>query len=213
MYATLRTIAATVLVATASLAGPALAQAPAPGPNILVVDVPLVLRESKVGKSIGQQLTQQQSVYQKDISTQERELANAGSELKRQEQILARDAYEARARELQQRADELQRNVGGKRETLQRAEGNAFNETLKTVFAIVADIAKERRATHVLIRSPQIVAYVDPQFDVTNEVLQRLDQRLPAMAVSFPPPSSGGSQPAGSPAPAQAASKGKAKKN
>src|SRR5689334_10610758 len=113
----LRSFAATLVVATAVLA-PLAARAqqgqPAMAPSILVVDVPLVMRESKVGKSIGQQLTQQQSVFQKEISAQERDLQSAGNDLKRQEQILARDAYEQRARELQQRADELQRSVGGK---------------------------------------------------------------------------------------------------
>jgi outer membrane protein len=211
----LRSFAATLVVATAALATVApgaRAQQPAQVvPSILVVDVPLVMRESKVGKSIGQQLTQQQSVFQKEISSQERELQNAGNDLKRQEQILARDAYEARARELQQRADELQRTVGGKREVLQRAEGNAGNEVLKTVFAIVHDIASERRATHVLVRSPQIIAYVDPAYDITDEVLRRVDQRMPALAVNFSVPPS--SQPAAAPAQAQSAAKGKGKKS
>jgi Skp family chaperone for outer membrane proteins len=170
------------------------------------------MRESKVGKSIGQQLTQQQGVYQKEIAAQERDLQNAGNELKRQEQILARDAYEARARELQTRADELQRSVGGKRETLQRAEGNAGNDVLKTIFAIVQDLAGERRATHVLIRSPQIVAWVDPTFDLTDEVLRRLDQRMPALAVNFSAPPTAAAKPASTTPPStQAASKPKAK--
>jgi len=214
MKCSLRSFAATFLVATAVLA-PLAARAqqglpPAAAPSILVVDVPLVMRESKVGKSIGQQLTQQQSVYQKEISAQERDLQNAGNDLKRQEQILARDAYEQRARELQQRADELQRSVGGKREVLQRAEGNAGNEVLKTVFAIVHDIAGERRATHVLVRSPQIIAYVDPAYDITDEVLRRLDQRMPALAVNF---TAASAQPAAAPAQTQSASKGKGKKS
>src|SRR5689334_19629753 len=112
MKCSLRSFAATLVVVTAVLA-PCAARAqqgqalPPASPTILVVDVPLVMRESKVGKSIGQQLTQQQSVFQKEISAHERELQNAGNDLKRQEQILARDAYEQRARELQQRADEL----------------------------------------------------------------------------------------------------------
>jgi outer membrane protein len=207
MKTTLRTLAATLVVAAAALAplpSPALAQGQAI-PNILVVDVPLVLRESKVGKSVGQQLDQQKSVYQKDIASHEKELANAGQELKRQEQILAREAYEARAKELQQRANDLQRNFEGKREVLQRAEGGATNQVLQTVFNIINEIAGERRATHVLVRSPQIVAYVDPSYDITDETLKRLDQRMPALAVSFAAPS----QPA-SAAPAQAP-KGKGK--
>jgi outer membrane protein len=212
MKCSLRSFAATLVVATAVLVPfAARAQQGLPAaPSILVVDVPLVMRESKVGKSIGQQLTQQQSVYQKEISAQERDLQNAGNDLKRQEQILARDAYEQRARELQQRADELQRSVGGKREVLQRAEGNAGNEVLKTVFAIVHDIAGERRATHVLVRSPQIIAYVDPAYDITDEVLRRLDQRMPALAVNF---SAAATQPAAAPAQTQSAAKGKGKKS
>ena len=207
-------VAALAGAALMPLGAGALAQpapAAAPQPMILVVDIPLVLRESKVGKSIGQQIEQQKAVYQKDIAAQEKELNNAGAELKRQEQILARDAFEARARELQQRANDLQKNFEGKRETLQRADGGATNQVLQTVFTIIRDIATERRATHVLVRSPQIVAYVDPSFDVTDETLRRLDQRLPALAVSFTQPAGGASTASAPAAPAQAASKGKAK--
>jgi outer membrane protein len=212
MKTTLRILAATLAVAGIASLGPlvpgAAAQAAAP-PNILVIDIPLVLRESKVGKSIGQQLDQQKAVYQKDIAAQEKDLATAGNDLKRQEQILARDAYEQRAKELQQRANDLQRNFEGKREVLQRADGNATNQVLQTVFAIVNEIAAERRATHVFVRSPQIVAYVDPSFDITDDALRRLDQRLPALAVSFAAPPAGSAGAAAPPA--QSASKGKPK--
>jgi outer membrane protein len=224
MTARLPFIAASFLAAGVALCPlPGLAQAqpgPAPlqlapgaAPLILVVDIPLIMRESKVGKGVQQQLEQQQGAYSKELSGAEKDLNNAGAELKRQEQILAREAFEARAKELQQRAADLQRNADGKRETLRRADGTATNQVLQTMYTIINELVAERRASLVLIRQPQFVAYVDPSLDITQETLRRLDQRMPALAVSFNQPAPAATPAAAAPAAGQstASTKGKPK--
>src|SRR4051812_15727015 len=78
------------------VASSAFGQTAPPTPMILVLDVQLVMRESKAGKSVQEQIKQQQSVYQKEVASQENEFRSANEELKRQQAILAPDALQGR---------------------------------------------------------------------------------------------------------------------
>jgi hypothetical protein len=53
---------------------------------------------------------------------------------------------------------------------------------------IISQIAKDRKANLVLQRSELVL--FDQQFDVTDQVLQKLDEELPTLTVTFvePPP-------------------------
>jgi hypothetical protein len=78
---------------------------------------------------------------------------------------------------------------------------------------IIADIAKQRKANLVLQRSD--IVLFDQSFDVTDEVLQKLDEQMPTLTVNFvapipPPPSpTAAATPSETPAPAPAKSKKK----
>jgi outer membrane protein len=157
--------------------------APLSPPIVLVVDVQHLLRVSKAAKAVQQQLEQQRATYQKDFSKQEADLRASGGELQRQQAILSRDALEAKGKELQQKYAELERQVQSKRQVLLRGEGEARNRILDTTIQIVQEIGQERRATLVLPKDT--VLMVAPDLDVTDEVLKRLDQKLPTLTVSL----------------------------
>ena len=62
---------------------------------------------------------------------------------------------------------------------------------------IIADIAKQRKANLVFQRTDLVL--FDQAFDVTDEVLQKLDEQLPTLSVNFVapvPPSASASPPA-----------------
>ena len=75
---------------------------------------------------------------------------------------------------------------------------------------IITDIAKDRKANLVFQRSELVL--FDQGFDVTDEVLQKLDDQLPTLTVNFVAPvASNSGQPGAQPAsaPAQPAPKKK----
>jgi hypothetical protein len=51
---------------------------------------------------------------------------------------------------------------------------------------IIADIARQRRANLVLQRTDLVL--FDQSFDVTDEVMQKLDEELPVLTVNFATP-------------------------
>ena len=128
--------------------------------------------------------------YKKEISHQEEALRGERDTIQRQQASLSADALNQKGREFQQKLDDLQRDVQGKREALEKSNGEALSKIQQEMLKITADIAKERKANLVLQRSD--IVLFDQSFDATDEVLQKLDEQMPTLTVNFvaptPPP-------------------------
>ena len=66
---------------------------------------------------------------------------------------------------------------------------------------IIADIAKERKANLVFLRSELVL--FDQNFEVTDDVLQKLDEQLPTLTVNFIAPVAANAPNGANPSPAQ----------
>ena len=190
--------------------GEALAQAPsAPTPapatqpalTIMVVDVQSLLQNSKSAKMVRQQIEQKRAEYAKEISHQEETLRQERDSLQRQQSSLSADALNQKGREFQQKVNDLDRSVQGKRQALERSNAEALEKIQEVMLKIITDIAKDRKANMVFQRSELVL--FDQNFDVTDEVLQRLDEQLPTLTVNFVAPVTPGA-PAAQPAAAAA---------
>jgi outer membrane protein len=173
--------------------------APAPSPTpaaspmpltVLVVDVQLLLQNSKAAKMVRGQIEQKRNEYTKEISHQEEALRAERDAIQRQQASLSADALNQKGREFQQKVNDLERNVQGKRQALEKSNGEALSKIQEEMLKIIADIAKDRKANLVLQRSD--IVLFDQSFDVTDEVLQKLDEQMPTLTVNFvmpiPPP-------------------------
>jgi hypothetical protein len=108
--------------------------------------------------------------------------------------------------------------VQSKRQALERSNGEALEKIQGAMLKIITEIAKQRKANLVFQRSELVL--FDQSFDVTDEVLQKLDEELPTLTVNFtqPTPSSasGSATPTGNgeaaAAPSQAAAPAPKKK-
>ncbi|HEX3952500.1 MAG TPA: OmpH family outer membrane protein [Stellaceae bacterium] len=170
---------------------PAATPAPAPAPsaaglNILVVDVQSLLQNSKSAKMVRQQIEAKRAEYAKDISHQEETLRQERDSLQRQQASLSAEALNQKGREFQQKVNDLDRNVQGKRQALEHSNAEALEKIQESMLKIITDIAKQRKANLVFQRSELVL--FDQGFDVTDEVLQKLDEQLPTLAVNFTAP-------------------------
>jgi outer membrane protein len=170
-------VAATVaVVMSLALVGPLRAEAqPLPTPVILIVDLQQILQDAKAAKAVQAVINQEFSSYTKEVAQQEDELQKSRTELERQRTILAPDAFNTRARDLQQRYDELGQVVQGRRQSLQQS----LNEA-------IADMVKERRAN--LVIEKQAVVFEAEGMDITADAIARLDQKLASVPVNLPKP-------------------------
>jgi len=184
---------------------------PAPLPTaqnltVMVVDVQALLQNSKAARMVRSQIEQKRGEYTKEISHQEESLRAERDALQRQQASLSPESLNQKGRDFQQKVNDLERNVQGKRQALEKSNGDALQKIQEEMLKIIADIAKQRKSNLVFQRTDLVL--FDQAFDVTDEVLQKLDEQLPTLSVNFVapvPPSASASSPApaasGSPAP------------
>ena len=125
--------------------------------------------------------------------------------LQRQQTSLSAEALNQKGREFQQKVNDLERSVQGKRQALEKSNGEALSKIQEEMLKIIADIAKQRKSNLVFQRADLVL--FDQSFDVTDEVLQKLDEQMPALTVNFvapvlpPAPSAAAAQPTSSATP------------
>lgn len=196
---------------------PAPAQ-PAPLPaaqniSVMVVDVQALLQNSKAAKMVRGQMEQKRNEYTKEISRSEEALRVERDALQRQQGSLSADALNKKAREFQQKVQDLDRDVQSKRAALEKTNNEALTKIQQTMLKIIADIARQRKANLVLQRTDLVL--FDQAFDVTDQVMQKLDEEMPVLTVNFatpePVPATAAEPPEPAPAAAAKAVTAKAK--
>jgi outer membrane protein len=150
---------------------------------VVVVDTARVVQESKAGKTIQSQMQQQAGIYQKTITKQDEELSAAQQDLQRQQTILAQDAFAVKLKEFDQRVNDARKRAQEAQQNLTESQRGAIATVEDAMLHIVADLAKERGANLVLNKTT--VVMFDTRFDATSDVIKRLDEKLPAVTVSF----------------------------
>src|SRR5581483_8444529 len=176
---------------------PAAAPSGPPTLTVIVVDVQKLLQESKAAKMVREQIEAKRAEYAKEISKQEQTLQQERDALQRQQSSLSQEALNAKGRAFQEKVNDLDRMVQSKRQALEKSNADALQKIQESMVKIISQIAKDRKANLVLQRSELVL--FDQQFDVTDQVLQKLDEDLPTLQVTFV-------EPAPAPAPAPAAS-------
>ena len=172
---------------------------------MLVVDVQSLLQNSKSAKMVRQQIEQKRSEYAKEISQQEEALRRERDALQRQQASLSAEALNKKGREFQQKVNELDRSVQAKRQTLEKSNAEALESIQGVILKIITEIAKERKANLVFQRSELVL--FDHSFDVTDQVLTKLDEQLPTLTVSFAAETTGERRGRSRPNPAQSQEK------
>jgi outer membrane protein len=175
--------AALGLTALAPLSVPA-QQAAAPAIVIVTVDVQQILRDSLVAKDVQAQMDQRTDRYTKDVTNQENELQKTQNELEQQRTTLTPEAFNTKMRDFQQRYATLDNRVQATRQTLQQSYNDAMTKVENTALQIIADVAAERKANLVVAKAA--VLFEAPELDITQEVIKRLDVKLPQVQLATP---------------------------
>jgi outer membrane protein len=169
---------------------PVLPLPPAQNLTVMVVDVQALLQDSKAAKMVRIQIEQKRVEYTKEISREEEVLRAERDALQRQQASLSPAEMNRKGREFQEKVNELDASVQAKRQALEKSNNDALAKIQQEMLKLIADIAKERKANLVLQRTDLVL--FDRSFDVTDEVMQKLDEQMPVMTVNFvnpqPPP-------------------------
>lgn len=146
-----------------------------------VIDYQRILRDAAAARSIREQIERRRKAYQEEISRQEQRLHEADKAFAKQRSLLTAEAFAAKRREFEQEVAEVQRLVQERRRELDNVSAVALNEVKKALIDVVTSIAEERGFNLVLPSSE--VLFFSRKIDLTEEVLAKLDDRLPDVQV------------------------------
>jgi outer membrane protein len=183
-----------IAIAAPSLAQTAAPAAPAPAtggvlvpPTIAVVDMQRVVVESAAGRSIQTQLEGERRKIRDQISKLEDELKNGENELRRQRSVMSPDAVNEQAQGLQRKQADAQRMVQERQEAFSKGSNDATNVVLDNMRDIVQTLSAERHLGMV-VRKEVVLSMSDKNMDITDDVIQRLNTKLPTVTVTIPAP-------------------------
>jgi outer membrane protein len=151
--------------------------------TIAVVNIQQVMRDSTAAKSVREQLESKQKAFQADITKKEETLQKEDQELAKQQSVLSKEAFAEKAKSFRAKATEVQKEVQAKKALLDSAFEHALNDIQKAVNEIISALAKEKG--FVLAVPTSQVLYADDKLDVSKDVLERLNKKLPKLDVKF----------------------------
>ena len=163
---------------------PLAAHGQVPAPVIVSVDVQQILRDSLVAKDVQAQMDQRTDRYTKEVTDQENELQKTQEELEKERSTLAPEAFNIKMRDFQRRYDALDNRVQATRQALQQSYNDAMTKVETTALQIISDIAAERKANLVVAKAA--VLFEASELDITQEVIKRLDVKLPQVQLAAP---------------------------
>jgi Skp family chaperone for outer membrane proteins len=191
-----RLIAALAAAGTISViaAGSAAAQqqqpkpaAGTPAPVILVIDRNAILRASKVGQSIVQQVNGYSQAAEKEFKSQADSLRSQEQQLQQQVAILAPDVKAKKIKAFQSQQAAFQQKVQTRQAQIQGGVLQARQQVEKALGPILQGILNERHANLLFDRNAIVLGTVN--IDITGVAVQRLDKKMPYVKVQLVTPS------------------------
>lgn len=156
-----------------------------PPAAIAVLDSQRIYRDAAALKGAREQLDKYRTSFQSEIAKEEEKLRAEQQEIARQRSVVAPEAFEQRTQAFQKKVNDLQKRIQERSQSLETMFNGVRKQITLEVVEILKDLSKERGFNVVLDRA-QVLLFVDNKIDVTEEVLKRLDQRLPTVKVTLP---------------------------
>jgi Skp family chaperone for outer membrane proteins len=151
---------------------------------VIIVDVQMAQRESLAGKALISQRDKYQQSFQADFNSARQQLQAADQELAKQKGVIPQEAYDQKAKALEQQVIAFQRKTQFAVRALEKSTETAAAELMNVILNITGEIANESGANLVLPKQ-QVVLH-EPRMDVTPSVIERLNRKMPT--VNFPIP-------------------------
>jgi outer membrane protein len=182
----------TSALALALMGIPAFAAGAPPAPRIVVLDKLAIMQYSKVGQDVARQVKAYADQAKRDLQAQGMALQNEGRSLQQQVAILAPDLKQKRIAAFQAKEQALQGAAQRKDDQIKAGFYQARQQMEQQLGPILQEVVKERGANMVLDKQAVVTASVGG-YDITKDVIDRLDAKMSTMKVNLnapPPPQS-----------------------
>jgi Skp family chaperone for outer membrane proteins len=172
-------------------AAPAFAAEPLPPPRIVVLDKVAIMQSSKVGQDIARQVKLYADQAERDLQGQSNALDAQAQSLQQQAAALAPADRQKRFDAVQAQEQALDVTAHAKDDQIQAGFRQAREAVEQALGPILADVMRDMGADIVLDKQ-SVVSLRLGSYDITPDVIARLDAKMPnykvSIAVGAPPP-------------------------
>ncbi|MCB0355200.1 MAG: OmpH family outer membrane protein [Bdellovibrionales bacterium] len=145
--------------------------------EVYVVDIQQVLSESIAGKASKTDLEAEIKQIERQIDVKKRELLEYQSKIAQQQTLLSKSALEEKGEEFRKREKEVARFIKDQQDEISRKRDKVIARLVGEVDGVISELALKSSYKIVLERDPRLVLYVNKDFDLTDEVIERLNQK------------------------------------
>ena len=158
--------------------------------RIGLIDLEGVIRASKGTAKVRELLDNQRLLFQQEFSEREAALQERERELTSQRELLSEDAFAEKLSQFEADVATIQKEIQYRREAIDVAFQDAQSNLRRIALEIVTEVAGERRLDLVLVKDSVLI--FRPTLNISDEVLQRLDERTKnaRLEVTIDPPKS-----------------------
>lgn len=160
--------------------GGAIAAEPEKSEKIVVVDMQKLLESSTAASSIKEQAKKERDSYQASVSKEEEQLRKEEAKLSEQRSILTQEAFAEKGRQFKDKVAKVQRDFQEKRAIQEQRLKQSLDQVNQVIFEIIDNLAQEQ-GFDIAVPTSQIL-YATKKLDITDKVLERLNQKLPQLA-------------------------------
>lgn len=148
-----------------------------------VVNADMILQDSKAGKSLKGQAEAQQKAIKSDYDKQQKAFDDAARKLLQQRDTLSADDFQKKKEEIRQQGDRQTKALNDRQHALDRGIAKGQEQIVQALVDVVKDVAKAHGLT--LVVSKAVTPYMDPSYDISPEVMQKLNTKLPTVKLQM----------------------------
>ena len=151
---------------------PALAAA-----EVYVVDVQKVLSESSPGKKAKASLEKKFKASKDDLEAQKKSLIQMQQDAKKQSSLLSEEALQKKIISIREKEQQVGAKLQKYRADFAKENNDKLGKIMKAIQDVTADIAKENNYSLVIEKSQVSVLYAEGKFDLTDEVIKKVNSK------------------------------------
>lgn len=153
--------------------------------SIATVDMNRVERSSQAWGSLQQQLNTRREAFQEEMRGIERQIEQARADLENRRSIISQDAFQQELQSFQGRMQQARQSAAQRQRSLQESYESARQEIRKAISEILLELAQENGYDLILNigGADGTVLFATGSLIVTDEVLERLNQRLTSVTL------------------------------
>jgi Skp family chaperone for outer membrane proteins len=154
-----------------------------PNTSIAIVDLNLILSDSKAAKDATKQFETIQKNTEEEIIASDKTMLEERNKLIEQQSVIAPEAFELKAKDYEKKLQNYQSDKQNKLRNLEGVLQKARNEILEKVKPILEELSKELGVTVILEKNSVLLSATN--MDITENVIKKLNKELPKIKVSL----------------------------